>query len=781
MTTFISDQQIAHLQTSPSALEYVTLTGNVSRSGNTVTLSGLNVNVRVTYVYSVYGETQTYYIAESASSTTQLSTTGSFGFDFNDGPNHTQDQSMTDMSFSVGTADTSKTLYLRAVGNEDNQIAFTVTFPAGTVVAPDTPTISLVSATDSSITLSYGTTSFGTPSTGTVYLPCVYDLIPSAFADTFSVASKTSTGLSNATIARYYRPPLSYVMQNNSRYYVAAYAKNDGGATARSNILAVVTCASAPTVSLDSVTNTSATIAYTTVAGGGVYAQDIQYSIDGGTTWVTADTVASGTTTATSGTYTITGLTSGTTYSIQTRVSTTAGTTTGSTLSATTSSSATTLSDLTVTPSTTAVTFTGVINPGSSDSGTATITVNGVAQSITYDSTQAGVDQNFTNTFSGLTEGTTYPYTITSDAGTITGTFTTSVALHPALYGSIPKQASTVTGTIRSGGIGNVTAFDGETFLEATNYSPDNLNYIAVTLNISKAGTYTVSCTVYFTSGSASILVNNVEELADYGITATATSSGTDYIDLTATTVEKYISEKVEKLYGSIVVDFSSTIRPVSNMVTSVIDSTLFSALKPYFYLGKEPAYVTCTSTTTRNYYRVSLTYTDGTSQRLENSIYGPYLANQYGINCLNVSVAGFFDYIDLSYSRVSKEIIKVYGPTPHEVVTGVTGTVRSGGTGNITAFDGETFFDKSSGDYDLSSATYLKITTSNVTKEPYSIYLHVNGSEIALVTAQTSATLLTYGVTVPTSPTTMGTDYIDLTLTTGTEFVSKLIYEGAL
>ena len=77
MATFVNDTRIAHLSTYPSALEYVTLTGNVGRSGNTVTLSSLVVTVRVSTAYSAYGEVQNYYIANSASGGA-LTQTGSF-------------------------------------------------------------------------------------------------------------------------------------------------------------------------------------------------------------------------------------------------------------------------------------------------------------------------------------------------------------------------------------------------------------------------------------------------------------------------------------------------------------------------------------------------------------------------------------------------------------------------------------------------------------------------------------------------------------------------------
>lgn len=118
----------------------------------------------------------------------------------------------------------------------------------------------------------------------------------------------------------------------NTQYTLTTYATNGSASTGQTNATNTVTKAIAPAVSAFAGTD-SITIAYSTSADGGYYSKSIQYSIDGGTTWVTGATVNSGS--ATSGTYTISGLTFGTTYSVQTRVSTTAGTTAGETLSVT--------------------------------------------------------------------------------------------------------------------------------------------------------------------------------------------------------------------------------------------------------------------------------------------------------------------------------------------------------------------------------------------------------------------------------------------------------------
>lgn len=124
-------------------------------------------------------------------------------------------------------------------------------------------------------------------------------------------------------------------LQPNTYYSLRASASNYI-AQANVSLGDYATLPAATTVAVDAVTPTTVTISYTTGADGGALSKTIEYSLDGGTTWQTVATVSTGT--PTSGTYTITGLNNGTTYSIQTRTTTTAGSTVGTTLSATTSS-----------------------------------------------------------------------------------------------------------------------------------------------------------------------------------------------------------------------------------------------------------------------------------------------------------------------------------------------------------------------------------------------------------------------------------------------------------
>lgn len=121
----------------------------------------------------------------------------------------------------------------------------------------------------------------------------------------------------------------------NTRYTLTTYATNGTISTGQTNSTNIVTRAAAPIVSAGKTTGNSVVISYSTTADGGVYNKSIEYSIDGGTTWIIVTTVSTGS--ATSGTYTISGLSPNTTYNIQTRVSTTVGITSGDTLTVVTS------------------------------------------------------------------------------------------------------------------------------------------------------------------------------------------------------------------------------------------------------------------------------------------------------------------------------------------------------------------------------------------------------------------------------------------------------------
>ena len=117
-------------------------------------------------------------------------------------------------------------------------------------------------------------------------------------------------------------------IQPNMQYYYGGYAYNTQRSISQINGT-LVTLAPTPTFSKGALSDTTAVINYSLQADGGWYAKNLQYSINGGS-WVTATTL--NTSSATTGSFTITGLTEDTQYTLTTRVLTNAGATAGNTL-----------------------------------------------------------------------------------------------------------------------------------------------------------------------------------------------------------------------------------------------------------------------------------------------------------------------------------------------------------------------------------------------------------------------------------------------------------------
>lgn len=120
----------------------------------------------------------------------------------------------------------------------------------------------------------------------------------------------------------------SLTIRGNMMYTLGAYASNGDVSTGSQNMGDYTTRAYAPTLSVNTLGENSVVIAYSTPADGGKYAKSVQYSLDGGSTWTTGATVNTGS--ASSGTFTISGLTDDTSYTLKCRVSTSAGETNGS-------------------------------------------------------------------------------------------------------------------------------------------------------------------------------------------------------------------------------------------------------------------------------------------------------------------------------------------------------------------------------------------------------------------------------------------------------------------
>lgn len=109
----------------------------------------------------------------------------------------------------------------------------------------------------------------------------------------------------------------------NTMYTIGAYATNGAVATGSQRVGGYTTLAMPAELSLVSQSGTSATLSYSIAADGGKYDKTIQYSLDGGTTWITLTTATGGS--AVSGTFTLSNLVFGNTYNILTKTTTNAG------------------------------------------------------------------------------------------------------------------------------------------------------------------------------------------------------------------------------------------------------------------------------------------------------------------------------------------------------------------------------------------------------------------------------------------------------------------------
>jgi len=194
----------------------------------------------------------------------------------------------------------------------------------------------------------------------------------------------------------------SLTIRPNTMYTLGIYAAtrssawNDGWAgTGSKNKGVYTTLPPKSTLSLNTAGSNSLMINYSAPADGGQYSKTLEYSVDGGTTWVTGATINSGS--ATTGTFTISNLDPNTQYTIQSRVTTSAGTTTNDNLTA-----------KTIGPATPTLT---VANNGS----------NYKIQTATYGTTSFG---GGTNGVVSLYAGTSANPTTLVDSKTTTGTST---------------------------------------------------------------------------------------------------------------------------------------------------------------------------------------------------------------------------------------------------------------------------------------------------------------------------------------------------------------------
>lgn len=323
MATFFSDTVIGYWSSSNNT-QWGTLTGDVSRSGNTVTLS--NLALTTTTRYSSWGTSNDYI--EIAGTGTNI--TVSFGSgSTSSGPYYLNNASLT-----VGASDTSATVSWGywGQGEKTGEGTFTISFPSGQS-APTGIAIANLSSGTNTVSATVSVTGWGGAGDATtryrelqVWTFNDSSLVePRRYAQTYGNTLSSTITVDNNSLG-------TLTLTPNTKYTVGIWASNGTYNTGSQRRGTVVTLAEAPTVSVSAVTTDSITISYSQSADGGYYEKTIQYSLDGGNTWVTGATIASGA--ATTGTFTISGLVSGASYAIQTRATTSAGNTAGSTITA---------------------------------------------------------------------------------------------------------------------------------------------------------------------------------------------------------------------------------------------------------------------------------------------------------------------------------------------------------------------------------------------------------------------------------------------------------------
>lgn len=318
MATFLSGTRIGYWSASNNYI-YANLTGNISRSGNTVTLSGMTLAMTATY--NSTGSSDFTFTVNGTSTGFRAYASGT----------NLGSYSLNSTSLSVSASQTSATISWSS--SDGYSGTFNITFPAGGT-APSTPTVSVIEAYPDGAKLSVSIGSYGTPSSeenryiegdifGTSTFGSPYKLA-FAYRETSAelIISNSSSG-----------SPADFTILANKQYYFGGYANNTV-LSSQTVTGTFVTTASKATITADAIDETSASFNYSLPADGGYYDKTIEYSVDNGATWHNAAAISGAS--AATGSFTISGLTAGTTYELLSRVTTDAGSTNNDSLSFTT-------------------------------------------------------------------------------------------------------------------------------------------------------------------------------------------------------------------------------------------------------------------------------------------------------------------------------------------------------------------------------------------------------------------------------------------------------------
>lgn len=305
MATFFSGQAVGNWA---GQTIWGTLTGNVSRSGNTVTLSSLTLSMTAA---SAWGTDNNWWV-RIYSGDTQLSSAS--GLSFNSG---SASKGIPNASVGVGATATSHTFNLRT--SDGNRVNFTVSFPAGQS-APATPTCTASSNSATLVNITWGTSNLGNPA-GTVSL---YE--GTTNNPTELLYSKTTTGTN--VFGRDQRTA-------NTTYYYKATASNSVGTVSSAVTSATTYPAGLTSLTATNVKSTEATLTATFANSGNALTTGVEARINQSGSW---NDLGLSDVQGTTQSITLSPFLPETTYTVELRVRTTAGTSSVSSVTFTTPS-----------------------------------------------------------------------------------------------------------------------------------------------------------------------------------------------------------------------------------------------------------------------------------------------------------------------------------------------------------------------------------------------------------------------------------------------------------
>lgn len=306
MATFFAGVDV-DFWNSTSNRVYGTLTGDVVRSGDTVTLTNLNIHLEPSQ--QSWGTSPWSFTVGNSTTSTTISAPPT-------------DVALNSYSFSVSPSQTSASVSWQS---PENSGSFTVSFPAR-VTPPTGLALSNVIRGVRSFSAQVSVTGWGgAGSSSTRYRE--FQVWTLGFVEPRRYQAVYGDSLSSRITVDNTSTGGTLVLEPNTRYTLGAYATNGTYNTGSQNFGEYTTLPEAATLSFVSTDGETATFSYETQADGGGYDKNIEYSIDGGNTWITAVTLTGGS--AQSGEFTVTGLQPGTSYTLITRTRTQAGSTTG--------------------------------------------------------------------------------------------------------------------------------------------------------------------------------------------------------------------------------------------------------------------------------------------------------------------------------------------------------------------------------------------------------------------------------------------------------------------